>query len=56
MKVKEQKLKKYEKDVDKLLSLVAQRGLDPFAKDRKTSMLYELEAEEIDLKNLGVRA
>ena len=56
MKVKEQKVKKYEKDVDLLLSLVTQKGLDPFAEDRKTSMLYQLEAEEIDLKNLGASA
>jgi hypothetical protein len=54
MRVKDMKVRKYEKDIDQLISLVTQKGLDPFAEDRKTSMLYQLEAEEIDLKNLGV--
>ncbi len=58
MNVKMQKVakKKYGKDVDLLLSLVTQKGLDPFAEERKTSMLYALEAEEISLKQSGGRA
>ncbi len=56
MRVKDQKVKKYENDVEELISLVAQRGLDPFAEERKNSRLYQLEAEEISLKNLGVSA
>ena len=48
--------KKYERDVDLLLSLVTQEGLDPFAEERKTSMLYQLEADEIDIKNLEAQA
>jgi len=45
--------KKYERDVDLLLSLVTQEGLDPFAVERKSSLLYQLEAEEISIKNFG---
>jgi hypothetical protein len=56
MKAKDMKVKKYENDVEELISLVTQRGLDPFRDERKTSMLYQLEAEEISLKNLGVSA
>ena len=56
MNAKFQKAKNYEKNVDMLISLVTQKGLDPFAEERKTSMLYQLEAEEIDLKNLGADA
>jgi hypothetical protein len=51
-KVRMQGRKKYEKDLDLLLSLVIQKGQDPFGKEKKTSMLYALEAEEIDLKSL----
>ncbi len=56
MNVKLQKAKNYEKSVDMLISLVTQKGLDPFSEERKTSMLYQLEAEEISLKNLGADA
>lgn len=56
MNTKLQKVRKYERNLDLLLSLVTQKGLDPFAEERKTSMLYQLEAEEIDLKNLEVSA
>jgi hypothetical protein len=56
MRIKDQKVKKYENDLEELISLVTQRGLDPFAEERKTSMLYQLEAEEIGLKSLGVSA
>jgi hypothetical protein len=52
MHVKSRKVRKYENSVDRLISLVTQRGLDPFSDERKNSMLYQLEAEEIDLKNL----
>ncbi len=57
MKVKMQRIsvrkeKDYGQDVDMLISLVTQKGLDPFAADRKVSMLYALEAEEISIKNL----
>ena len=56
MKANDMKVKKYENDLDELISLVTQKGLDPFREERKTSMLYQLEAEEIRLKNLGVHA
>jgi hypothetical protein len=39
--------RKYEDDVDLLLSVISQKGADPFAEERKSSMLYALEAEEI---------
>jgi len=56
MNAKLQKVRKYERNLDLLLSLVTQKGIDPFREERKTSMLYQLEAEEIDLKNLGADA
>ena len=52
MHVKSKKMAKYEKSLDRLISLVTQKGLDPFSEERKNSMLYQLEAEEIDLKSL----
>lgn len=56
MEAKLQRMAKYANDVDKLIELVTQKGLDPFAEERKTSMLYQLEAEEISVKNLEVNA
>ncbi len=56
MAVKLQRMAKYANDVDMLMSLVTQKGLDPFAEERKNSMLYQLEAEEIQVKNLGENA
>ncbi|UCD02939.1 MAG: hypothetical protein JSV63_04110 [Candidatus Aenigmatarchaeota archaeon] len=52
MPAKSRKAGKYEKNLDRLISLVTQKGLDPFSEERKKSMLYQLEAEEIDLKKL----
>ena len=46
--------KKYEgkeKDIDMLMSIVAESTANPLSRE-KGSMLYALEAEEIDLKNL----
>lgn len=55
MQKKLQRMAKYANDVDLLLSLVNQKGLDIFEEERKTSVLYQLEAEEIDVKNLEVK-
>ena len=47
--------KGHEKNVDTLISMVKEKGLDPFSKERG-SLLYQLEAEEIDLKKLEAHA
>jgi len=50
MKPKNYKLGSYWKDPDRLLSLVSD-STKPF-NDKENSMLYQLEAEDIRLKNL----
>ena len=52
MHKKLQRMAKYANDVEKLMSLVTQDGLDPFAEERRNSLIYQLEAEEIEVKNL----
>lgn len=46
----------YEKDLDMLMSLVKGSDQMDLSSREKGSMLYDLEAEEIDLKNLGGNA
>ena len=56
--LKMQRARKYEKNLDMLMSLVTEKGFDPFSRE-KGSLLYKLEAEEIDvidLKKLEVHA
>ncbi len=57
MNVKFQKAVKYEKDLDMLMSLVS-AGEDEagISSREKGSLLYVLEAEEINLKNLEANA
>ncbi|MBN2330720.1 MAG: hypothetical protein JXC85_02795 [Candidatus Aenigmarchaeota archaeon] len=50
------KARKYEKDLDMLMSLVKGSDEMDLSSREKGSMLYALEAEEIDLKNLGGNA
>ena len=47
MKAKSHSAAEYGNDLDLLLSLVAQKGLDPFEADRKKNPIYQLEAEDI---------
>ena len=48
--------RRYEKDVDTLMSLVGKSEDVDLSTREKDSMMYALEAEEIDLKNLGANA
>ena len=50
------KLGKYEKDLDMLMSMVKGDDEMDLSSREKGSMLYALEAEEIDLKNIGSNA
>jgi len=57
--MKMQKTGNYEKDLDMLMSLLSKgEETDMFSHEKgsKGTMLYELEAEEIDLKNLEAHA
>jgi len=57
--MKMQRIGNYEKDLDMLMSLLSKgEETDTFSHEKgsKGTMLYELEAEEIDLKNLGAHA
>jgi hypothetical protein len=57
MNVKFQKSsKKYEKDTDMLMSLVSTGEETEVFSREKGTLLYALEAEEIDLKNLEANA
>lgn len=47
---------KYEKDLDMLMSSVKGNDEMDLSSREKGSMLYDLEAEEIDLKNLRSNA
>ena len=48
--------KKYENDLDVLISMVTAKDEADFFSREKGTLLYSLESEEIDLKNLGARA
>ena len=47
------KAKKYEKDMGMLISLLTEKEEAELSTLDKGSLLYQLEAEEIDLKKLG---
>ena len=55
-RMQKEMMRKYEKDLDVLISMVtAKEESDLFSREKGT-LLYSLEAEEIDLKNLEARA